>query len=143
MAVAKILRIYLDEVPLNRARKGNFVFINRVTEAFEGVGYRVELRKNSDAERLKSAARRGLVVEGQATITGEEEEKHVRGYSNAELRQRNQGIPKLGGYLERPIESKLQYENVAKRVSELSKMSSDLTAWDADEIAYFQVNRLP
>ncbi len=59
MATAKILRIYLDEVPLNRARKGNFVFVNRVTEAFEGAGYRVELRKNSDTERLKSAARRG------------------------------------------------------------------------------------
>jgi len=25
MGVAKILRIYLDEVPLNRARNGNFV----------------------------------------------------------------------------------------------------------------------
>ncbi len=59
MAVSKILRIYLDEVPLNRARKGNFVFINRVTEAFQDVGFRVELRKNSDTERLKSAARRG------------------------------------------------------------------------------------
>ena len=59
MAVAKILRIYLDEVPLNRARKGNFVFVNRVTEVFEGQDFRVELRKNSDAERLKSAARKG------------------------------------------------------------------------------------
>jgi len=59
MPNAKILRIYLDEVPLARAEKGNFNLINRVRAAFEGRGFRVELRKNSEAERLKSATRRG------------------------------------------------------------------------------------
>ncbi|MCG6901732.1 MAG: hypothetical protein LJE68_03540 [Rhodobacter sp.] len=59
MAGAKILRIYLDEVPFLRAERGNFNIINKIRAAFESRGFRVELKRNSDVERLKSATRRG------------------------------------------------------------------------------------
>lgn len=56
---ARILRIYLDDVMLDMAQRGEFGFVARVTKAFEGIGFRVELRRNSFQERLKSAARNG------------------------------------------------------------------------------------
>lgn len=56
---ARILRIYLDDVMLDMAQRGEFGFVARVTKAFEGTGFRVELRRNSFQERLKSAARNG------------------------------------------------------------------------------------
>lgn len=59
MPEARILRIYLDTVMLGMAREGTFGFVNRVTEAFEGIEFKVELVRDTDAERLKSAARRG------------------------------------------------------------------------------------
>ena len=59
MSVAKILRIYLDPEPLQRARQGEFNFVNKIAHALEKKGFRTELRKNSDLERLKSAARNG------------------------------------------------------------------------------------
>ncbi|MGR3364678.1 MAG: hypothetical protein ACU0CY_10900 [Maritimibacter harenae] len=59
MAEAKILRIYLDDVMLDMARRGVFGFVARVTKAFEEAGFRVELRRNGFEERLKSGARHG------------------------------------------------------------------------------------
>lgn len=59
MGVAKILRIYLDKTMLWRAQQGTFGFCARVTKAFEEAGFRVDLRKNSFDERMKSGARRG------------------------------------------------------------------------------------
>ncbi|MDJ0826219.1 MAG: hypothetical protein QNJ16_12015 [Rhodobacter sp.] len=59
MPDAKILRIYLDETPLRSAERREFNIIERIRTAFESQGFRVELRKNSAAERLKSATRRG------------------------------------------------------------------------------------
>ena len=59
MARAKILRIYLDDIPRMRAERGNFNIINKIQAVFERGGYRVELCRNTEAERLKSAARRG------------------------------------------------------------------------------------
>ncbi|MDJ0628517.1 MAG: hypothetical protein QNJ44_09690 [Rhodobacter sp.] len=59
MAGAKILRIYLDHDDLRRAEAGNFNIIERISRAFESRNFRVELRRNSAAERLKSATRRG------------------------------------------------------------------------------------
>ena len=59
MADAKILRIYLDETPLVRAQRGNFNLINKIIKVFEACEYRVELKRNSAAERAKSADRRG------------------------------------------------------------------------------------
>ncbi|MEC7761132.1 MAG: hypothetical protein VX874_04365 [Pseudomonadota bacterium] len=56
---ARILRIYLDDVMLDMAQRGEFGFVARVTKAFEEVGFRVELKRNSFEERLKSAARNG------------------------------------------------------------------------------------
>jgi hypothetical protein len=56
---ARILRIYLDDVMLDMAQRGEFGFVARVTKAFEEVGFRVELKRNSFQERLKSAARNG------------------------------------------------------------------------------------
>lgn len=59
MSEAKILRIYLDETMLWQARQGTFGFCARVTKAFEEAGFRVDLRRNSFEERMKSGARRG------------------------------------------------------------------------------------
>jgi len=59
MAEAKILRIYLDDIPRARAERGNFNIINKIQNVFERHGYRVEFCRNTDVERLKSAARRG------------------------------------------------------------------------------------
>ena len=59
MSVAKILRVYLDETPLLRVKRGNFNFLNRLRTAFEAQEFRVEFRLNSEAERLKSVTRRG------------------------------------------------------------------------------------
>jgi len=59
MAEAKILRIYLNDAPRSRAERGEFNIINKIRNAFEAHDFRVELRKNSNAERLKSATRRG------------------------------------------------------------------------------------
>ncbi len=59
MARGRILRIYLDDIPRERAAKGNFNFVNRIRNAFESQGFRVELCRNAEAERLKSATRQG------------------------------------------------------------------------------------
>ena len=59
MADAKILRIYLDETPLVRAQRGNFNLVNKIISVFENHDYRVELKRNSAAERAKSATRNG------------------------------------------------------------------------------------
>lgn len=59
MSDAKILRFYLDSEPLNRARQGKFNFVNIISQTMQDEGYRVEYKKNSDQERLKSAARNG------------------------------------------------------------------------------------
>lgn len=55
----KILRIYLREGVLGQALNGKFDFINQVLQAVQGRGFATELRKDSEAERLKSAQRRG------------------------------------------------------------------------------------
>lgn len=59
MSEPRLLRIYLDPVMLKMGREGTFGFVNRVREAFEGVDFRVDLVRDTEAERLKSAARRG------------------------------------------------------------------------------------
>ena len=59
MADAKILRIYLDETPLVRAQRSNFNLVNKIISVFEKHDYRVESKRNSAAERAKSAMRNG------------------------------------------------------------------------------------
>lgn len=59
MRHAKILRIYLNRSELQRARSGNFRVVSVISQALERQGFRVELRRNSDEERLKSAQRNG------------------------------------------------------------------------------------
>lgn len=59
MSEPRLLRIYLDPVMLKMGREGTFGFVNRVREAFEGAGFRVDLVRDTEAGRLKSAARRG------------------------------------------------------------------------------------
>lgn len=59
MAEAKILRIYLSDIPRKRAERGNFNIINKIRSVFEQRGFRVDLCRNTQAERLKSATRRG------------------------------------------------------------------------------------
>ncbi|MCK0140184.1 hypothetical protein [Aliiroseovarius sp. F47248L] len=62
MSVAKILRVYLDPEPLQRARNGKFNVVNKIAVALENRGFRIEYRKNSDLERLASAARNGYAL---------------------------------------------------------------------------------
>ncbi|WP_298499207.1 hypothetical protein [uncultured Maritimibacter sp.] len=59
MAEPRILRIYLDPNMLASAQAGTFGFVRVMTEAFEAEDFRVELRKNSFEERMKSGARNG------------------------------------------------------------------------------------
>ncbi len=56
MSEPRSLRIYLDEIPLKRAAKGNFNLINLIRHAFESRGFKVELCLNSASARLASAA---------------------------------------------------------------------------------------
>ncbi|MEL7114582.1 MAG: hypothetical protein AAGP08_03170 [Pseudomonadota bacterium] len=62
MSAARILRVYLDDVPRARAEAGNFNIMNKIRAAFESKGYRVDFVKNSEAERAKSVARRGYAL---------------------------------------------------------------------------------
>lgn len=59
MAVARILRIYLEKAEVARARAGNYPLMNRIKAAFVGQGFRVEFVQNTQEQRLKSAARNG------------------------------------------------------------------------------------
>ncbi|MEJ1993067.1 MAG: hypothetical protein P8X50_15620 [Maritimibacter sp.] len=58
----KILRIYLEPHLLKTARAGEFGFGNRVRAAFEARGFRVDFVRDTDAERLKSATRKGYAL---------------------------------------------------------------------------------
>ncbi len=59
MAVARILRIYLEKAEVARARAGNYNMMNRIKAAFVGRGFRVEFVQNTPQQRLKSATRNG------------------------------------------------------------------------------------
>ena len=59
MAIARILRIYLEKAEVERARDGNYNMMNRIKSAFEWEGFRVEFVRNTQEQRLKSAARNG------------------------------------------------------------------------------------
>jgi len=59
MAEAKIIRIYLNDNELKRAKRGDFNFLNVIRNAVQPYGFRVEFRRNSDEEWLKSAGRNG------------------------------------------------------------------------------------
>jgi hypothetical protein len=59
-----------------------------------------------------------------------------------DIKTSQQGIPKLTGFLEMPIESPLQYESVSKRLIGLLQLS-ELDVWDINEIAYIPASDLP
>ncbi|MBT2131790.1 hypothetical protein [Aliiroseovarius lamellibrachiae] len=58
----KLLRIYLSDNRLEQVRAGGFHVVARIRETLEARGFRVELRRNSDEERLKSVARAGYAL---------------------------------------------------------------------------------
>ena len=62
MPETRILRIYLDETTLQMAREGTFGFVNKVRAGFEAAGFRVDIMRDTEGERLKSAARRGYAL---------------------------------------------------------------------------------
>lgn len=62
MAKGQILRIYLDDKMLRDAKAGQHNFITRIGQAFQSIGYRVDLHKNTEVERLKSLGRRGYAL---------------------------------------------------------------------------------
>ncbi|MBL4768452.1 MAG: hypothetical protein JKY94_12210 [Rhodobacteraceae bacterium] len=59
MSEPRILRIYLHEGLRKRAISGDHNFIGKVENVAKNAGFRVEFRKNTGEERLKSATRRG------------------------------------------------------------------------------------
>jgi hypothetical protein len=59
MAEPRILRFYLDAGSRERALAGEHNFIGKIEKAVVNSGFRVEFRKNSAEERIKSATRRG------------------------------------------------------------------------------------
>ncbi len=59
MTDARILRFYLDDGLRQSAETGQHNFIALVALVAKEAGYRVEYRRNSEAERVKSAARHG------------------------------------------------------------------------------------
>lgn len=59
------------------------------------------------------------------------------------LRARGQGIPKLEGYLQKPIESELDLDDVKSRLFKLYQMSTDIDLWDIDDVAYIELARMP
>ncbi len=59
MTGQRILRFYLDDGLRQSAETGQHNFIALVARVAEAAGYRVEYRRNSEAERMKSATRRG------------------------------------------------------------------------------------
>lgn len=59
MSEPRILRFYLHEGLRIRALAGEHNFIRKIEIVAENSGFRVEFRKNSDEERLRSASRRG------------------------------------------------------------------------------------
>jgi hypothetical protein len=58
------------------------------------------------------------------------------------INTRREGIPKLTGFLEMPIESPLQYENVSERLVKLVNLSAT-DIWDINEVAYIPAEDLP
>jgi len=62
MAPPRLLRIYLEPVRLKMAREGTFGFVAQVQAAFEALGFRVDLVRGTDEERLKSVRRRGYAL---------------------------------------------------------------------------------
>lgn len=62
MTEPRVLRFYLDDGLRQSARAGQHNFIAHVSKVAEDVGYRIEYRVNSQAERVKSATRRGYAL---------------------------------------------------------------------------------
>ena len=62
MTEPRILRFYLDDGMRQSAEAGQHNFIRKVSDVMLRSGYRVEYRKNTAAERLKSATRRGYAM---------------------------------------------------------------------------------
>lgn len=62
MSPARILRVYLDAPSRARAEAGTFNIMSKIKAAFEGCGYRVAFAPDTEAERAKSAARRGYAL---------------------------------------------------------------------------------
>lgn len=59
MVEPRILRFYLDDGLRESAIVGEHNFISKIVRVAENAAFRVEYRKNTAAERLKSATRRG------------------------------------------------------------------------------------
>lgn len=62
MSKPRILRVYLEPVMLQMARDGTFGFADRIQQAFEAEGFRVDFVRDTDEERLKSLGRRGYAL---------------------------------------------------------------------------------
>ena len=62
MAQARILRFYLDPGLKSSAEAGRHNFINQVADVALAAGFRVEFKRDTETERMKSAMRRGYAM---------------------------------------------------------------------------------
>ncbi len=62
MAQARILRFYLDPGLKRSAEAGRHNFIGQVAEVARAAGFRVEFKRDTETERMKSAMRRGYAM---------------------------------------------------------------------------------
>lgn len=70
MSEPRLLRLYLEEGLRDSAAAGKHNFIGKIVSVVEAVGYRVEYRLNTAAERLKAPARRGYALFHMEGATG-------------------------------------------------------------------------
>lgn len=89
----------------------------------------------------RAESKRGLYDHGLADLAQGAEKLGATGSLN-QLRARRQGVPKLTGFLERPITNELQYDVMKDRVVKLLQLSlGDI--WDGKDVAYIPVEQLP
>lgn len=59
------------------------------------------------------------------------------------IKTRNEGIPRLDGYLQRPIESELEYDKVKTSVLKMMEMSNNNDLWDNDDVSFIKLSEMP
>ena len=90
----------------------------------------------------KSEAKKDLYIAAQEHVIG------TKGPPGGEvgldtIKVRNEGIPRLDGFLQRPIESELAYQDINERVRKLIELSGRLDLWDGDDVTFIKLSEMP
>jgi hypothetical protein len=59
------------------------------------------------------------------------------------IKARNTGIPKLTGFLEKPIESEVAYDDIRKKAIAALQISNSDDLWGRNDIAFIKVGDVP